>query len=290
MSTQQNDNKKEGFLTKNIVKPFQNLMGGKKKDEPSVEDRKNISDKTSEYYQYAMEELEKMRQHGKEYAKNTHDNVSSSAKEQSNNVSAYISNVRERMGQQWDDTYQSVLEKFSKQADLSQEEYEKQKSSFKEQWNKDVYPVIQKRYQQAKESVGMTGDKKEDKGISDKANDFYNQAYEEIENMRKQGKDYANNTFKGAKDSTEKHTDNMSAYLENMRKRLGNQWDESYDQALKQFSKQGDLTKEEFEKQKKSYRESFNKDILPAMQKKWENAKSAFTSNQGREEVKKESS
>eukprot|EP00471_Norrisiella_sphaerica_P012082 CAMPEP_0184504972 /NCGR_PEP_ID=MMETSP0113_2-20130426/52740_1 /TAXON_ID=91329 /ORGANISM="Norrisiella sphaerica, Strain BC52" /LENGTH=821 /DNA_ID=CAMNT_0026894635 /DNA_START=158 /DNA_END=2623 /DNA_ORIENTATION=- len=275
--------KEEGFVSKHIVEPLKKMTEKAKKKVENYqksEEQKKISDKAHEYYEHAKAELEVIRKHAKDYAKNSKKDMSSSGKDRGHNMRGYISKVKERIGkQQWDETYKSALENFMKQKDLSKEEYKKQKASFKKRWNKEILPLIRKKIEQAKERGSFKEAESyssDDIRMSDKVNELYDQAYGEIENMRSQGKDYVDNTLKDAKDAAEKKHDKLSAYLENMRKKMGDKYDEGYEKALKEFSKQGDLTKEELEEQKDYYRNKWNEDVMPVIEEKWEKAKSAL--------------
>mmetsp|Transcript_11948 Transcript_11948/g.16701 ORF Transcript_11948/g.16701 Transcript_11948/m.16701 type:complete len:566 (-) Transcript_11948:289-1986(-) len=251
-------------------------VGGK--DSESNEDR-SITDKANELYCQAYEEIESMRSQGKYYVDNTFKDAKEAAEKKHDKLSAYLANMRRKMGDKYDERYDQAIKEFSKQGDLTKEELEKQKEHYRDRWNEDVVPIIRKKLEQAKSAMKSNDSKEkdnnvDDKSISDKASEIYSQAYEEIENMRSQGKDYVSKTFKGAKESAEKKQDESSAYLENMRKRMGDKYDKEYEKALKEFSKQRELTKEEFNKQKEHFRERWNKDVMPVIKKNWEKAKS----------------
>mmetsp|Transcript_11949 Transcript_11949/g.16702 ORF Transcript_11949/g.16702 Transcript_11949/m.16702 type:complete len:442 (-) Transcript_11949:289-1614(-) len=253
--------------------------GSFKEAESYSSDDIRMSDKVNELYDQAYGEIENMRSQGKDYVDNTLKDAKEAAEKKHDKLSAYLANMRRKMGDKYDERYDQAIKEFSKQGDLTKEELEKQKEHYRDRWNEDVVPIIRKKLEQAKSAMKSNDSKEkdnnvDDKSISDKASEIYSQAYEEIENMRSQGKDYVSKTFKGAKESAEKKQDESSAYLENMRKRMGDKYDKEYEKALKEFSKQRELTKEEFNKQKEHFRERWNKDVMPVIKKNWEKAKS----------------
>mmetsp|Transcript_22224 Transcript_22224/g.31036 ORF Transcript_22224/g.31036 Transcript_22224/m.31036 type:complete len:550 (-) Transcript_22224:170-1819(-) len=209
-----------------------------------------VREKANNLYSIALDEVEQMRNKGEDYAKDSRGNKIPRGE-------AYIRNVKDRMGADWSDDFKHYLNEFQKQADLSQADFEKQREKFRKGWNEQIIPSLLQNWKNTKSWIFEQRD-----SVYNQVSDLYSVAMDEIDHMRNEGDSYV----KKAQKESGKRLSEMDAYIQNMKKRMNDKWDDKYEDILKSFQKQVDLSQNEFEKRRGDFESMWNQKVTPIVQ------------------------